>query len=237
MEILWLVPAGIAAGALSTVAGLGGGILLVLGLSLARDPHGALAITAPGLLLGNAHRLWLYRRQLDWPTAKAFLLGAFPGALVASWAAVSLPDLALQVAIMLVTLLALARGLGLWTWTPPRRALTPAGVAAGAVAATSGAGIFVSPLLLASGLRGDAFIATAAASATAIHVGRILGYGAGGLLDRETLAASAVLAVALVLGNLAGRAIRARMSEKTGERLTYATLLVAVALALIGVAH
>src|SRR5262245_36184409 len=51
---------GLAAGSLTTVAGQGGGLLLLLACSTLAGPHEALAITAPALLLGNLHRaVWL----------------------------------------------------------------------------------------------------------------------------------------------------------------------------------
>ena len=48
---------GVLAGALTTVAGLGGGMLLIYALAALGDPHVALAATAPALLVGNLHRL------------------------------------------------------------------------------------------------------------------------------------------------------------------------------------
>lgn len=236
MNELVLLILGVFAGALSTLAGLGGGMLLVLVLSAWIDPRTALVTTAPALLLANAHRAWLFRASFDRRVAGAFVLGAFPGALLGSLLTVVLPAAALSWILLAVALLAAARGLGWITWTPRPGALAPAGLAAGTVAATSGAGVLVSPVLLASGIRGDAFIATASASALAIHVGRILGYGAGGLLREETLAASALLAVGLFAGNLLGTRARHRVGERNMTALTYGTLGVVVVLATLGVA-
>lgn len=236
MNELLLLVLGVLAGALSTLAGLGGGILLVLILSAWIDPRTALVTTAPALLLANAHRAWLFRADLDRRVAGAFVLGAFPGALLGSVLTVVLPTEAIAWILLTVALLAAARGLGWIKWTPPPSALGPAGFAAGSVAATSGAGVLVSPVLLASGIRGDAFIATAAATAFAIHVGRILGYGAGGLFSTETLASSALLAVGLFAGNVVGARARHRIGERNMTALTYATLAIVVVLAIAGVA-
>jgi hypothetical protein len=235
--MLWiLLPLGLFAGALSTVAGMGGGILLVLSLSLSSDPLTALTTTAPALLVANLHRAWLYRSALDRRVGGAFVLGAFPGALLGSLLAVALPSGVLPWVLLVVCALAVARGLGGLRWTPGPRALTPAGFVAGGVAATSGAGMFVSPLLLAAGLRGDAFIATASAAAFSMHVARILGYGLGGAIHIETLGASGLLALALLLGNLVGRHVRGRLGERTTLRITYAVMALLLALAIAGVA-
>jgi hypothetical protein len=63
-DLLTLVPLGLLAGVLTTVAGMGGGMMLVVVLSLVWDPRVALASTAPALLVGNAHRAYLYRAQV-----------------------------------------------------------------------------------------------------------------------------------------------------------------------------
>lgn len=234
---MWiLLPLGLFAGSLSTVAGMGGGILLVLVLSLARDPLEALAVTAPALLAGNLHRVWLFRGVVDRRVAGVFVAGAFPGALIGSLLTVALPESALPWILLVVATLAVARGLGWLRWTPGPRALAPAGFVAGGVAATSGAGIFVSPLLLAAGLKGDAFIATASATAAAIHVARLIGYGAGGLLTSSTVLSSAVLAIGLFAGNVAGRRLRSHLGERGAQRVTYGVMIAMVALAVAGVA-
>ena len=49
MELLGLGVLGVLGGALTTVAGLGGGMMLVVVLSLLHDPRYALAVTAPEL--------------------------------------------------------------------------------------------------------------------------------------------------------------------------------------------
>lgn len=236
MDSALVLVLGLGAGVLSTIAGLGGGILLVLTLAAWLDPRTALAMTTPALLAGNVHRLWLFRAHLDRRTAGAFVLGAFPGALLGSLVAVALPNGALAWVLLAVSLLAAARALGWVRWTPRARSLAPAGFGAGALAATSGAGVLVSPLLLAAGIRGDAFIATASAAACTIHVARLLGYGVGGLFDAQTLAASALLGVGVVAGNLVGHRLRGHLGERGVERATYAALAVTVALAISGVA-
>ena len=92
----------------------------------------------------------------------------------------------------------------------------------------------MSPLLLATGLRGAVYVATGAASAVALHVGRIAGYGLGGLVTRETLAASLVLAAAILLGNGVGQRVRGRLDPRLSTRIEFGVLIVCVALALAG---
>ena len=78
----WLCILGFLAGGLTTVAGMGGGVMLVLALSLVASPVEALAITSPALLIGNLHRVAVGRRAIDRAVARPFVLGALPGSLL-----------------------------------------------------------------------------------------------------------------------------------------------------------
>lgn len=236
MEI-WLAALGFLAGGLTTVAGMGGGVMLVLALSLAASPVEALALTSPALLVGNLHRLALGRRAIDRAIARPFVLGALPGSLLGGLLAVALPTLLMQALLVLTTAMALARALGWWTFRPRAAALVPAGAAIGAAAATTGsAGLLVGPLMHAAGLSGARFVATTAAAAVSMHLGRILAYGLGGHVHAGTLAGSAALALTILAGNAAGERLRRRLSARASLRLELGVLLVCVALALAGLA-
>lgn len=228
---------GVVAGALTTMAGLGGGVLLVLALSLVWGPTGALAVTAPALLLSNLHRFWMFRRDLDRRVAFSFIAGALPGSVVGGALAARIPETVLAWLMVGMALLAVTRALGLWTWQPRPSVLLPAGAGIGALTGTSGgAGVLVSPLLMASGLTGQAYVATAALCAVSMHTGRVLAYGAGGLVTGETMLRTLVLTVTLMIGNLAGKRLRTLLlDEKRAQRLEMATLIVCVVLGAIGV--
>lgn len=237
MDIALLLPLGVLAGGLTTVTGMGGGVLLLLALSLATGPAEALALTSPALLVGNLHRLALYHRDVDRRVAGSLALGALPGSLVGGLAAVALPPLAMQALLVLATALALARALGLHDFRPSTGALVPAGFCVGAAAATTGsAGLLIGSLILASGLVGARYIATVAAVAVAMHLGRIAAYGAGGLVTGTSLVASGVLAAAILAGNLVGERVRRRISPRVGARLELGVLLACMLLALLGLA-
>ncbi len=210
VEVLIL---GALAGAITTVAGMGGGLLLTLGLSLVHGPLEALAITGPGLLLGNVHRAWLYREHIHRPTAWRFVLGAAPGALFGGVVATGIPQGVLQVGLVALAALASAKVLLGWSWRPPAAAVTPAAAFAGFVTATSGGGgLIAGPTLLATGLSGRAYVGTGAAGAAAVHLARITGYTVGGRFDAHILLLGAVCAGSILLGNLVGERSRAWMA-------------------------
>ncbi|HEX7671192.1 MAG TPA: TSUP family transporter [Polyangiaceae bacterium] len=229
---------GLVAGVLTTLAGAGGGVLLVVSLSLLLGPHIALAATAPTLLVGNAHRLSLYRDRVDRSVALRVIAGALPGSLLGGALAVSIPTGALRALFAVVAAFAIARTLGALVWNPPRRLLAPVGALMGGVSATSGgAGLLLSPLLLSTGLTGEAYIATSAAVALTTHMGRLVGYGARGLLSREVLAYAGIATVAVVAGNLLGDKLRPFLDKPKIILLENGTLAVCAALAAAGLAH
>lgn len=226
---------GACAGTLTTITGVGGGMLLVLALSVVEGPHAALAMTAPALLLGNLHRATMFRADLDRRVAGLFVAGALPGSVLGGLFAASVAPEAIRVLLVLVTGLAAARQLGWWRFEPSARHVLPLAALTGALGAMAGgAGLLVAPLLLAMGLSGRAFVATGAVVAVAMHVGRLAAYAVGGMITADVLVAAAVLAAAILAGNLAGERARARIGETWSTRLSWASLLGCVAVSLAG---
>ncbi len=231
-----LLGLGLLAGLTTTLAGLGGGLMLVLALAMLYDPHVALVATAPALLVGNLHRLTLFRGHLTWDVAGRLVAGALPGAFLGGVVAVGLPPEVLEALMSAMVGLLVLRRLLPKGRDLPRLLLTPAGFVVGGITASSGgAGVLTTPLILGAGVSGDAYIATAASGAVAMHIGRLSAYGTGGLVDPQSLTFAAVLAVGIPLGNGLGKAIRARISEAAAMRCTYAALAGCVTLALAGV--
>jgi uncharacterized membrane protein YfcA len=235
-DLALLLPMGLAAGVTTTVAGLGGGFLLLVALSLLSDPLTALAATTPALLLSNVHRAFLFRRDVDGRIARAFALGAVPGGLAGGFLAGALAPQALHAIMLVVAVLGVTRAVGWWTMAVPPRALVPAGLVVGAMTGTSGgAGILAGPVFLAAGLRGDAYVGTIATAAVAMHSGRLVAYGVSGSLGARTLAMAAVLFVALAAGNLLGRRVRRWFADGTKLRVEVGALVLCIVLSLVGV--
>ncbi|MBX3207714.1 MAG: TSUP family transporter [Labilithrix sp.] len=231
---------GLAAGVLTTIAGQGGGLLLLLACSALIGPHEALAITAPALLLGNLHRALLFRKYVDRPVAVRMIAGAVPGALAGGLLVGVTPAWALHGLLVVMTAAAIAKALGLVRFHVPRRALVPAGVVVGAMTGTSGgAGILFAPVLLSAGLTGKTFVATTSAVAVAAHVGRVAGYAGLGLFSRELIGPTLAVTAAIFAGNALGGRLHGLLTQdgtKTGRivAIEYGTLVVCVALSVAG---
>lgn len=237
MEALWIVlPLGLVAGVLTTVAGIGGGLVITLVLAAAWDPHRALAVAAPALLLGNVHRLWLMWPHVDRRAALALALPALVGSAVGGLLTAAIPAPVIRWLLLLVTALALVRERG-WLWLPSGRGwLWGGGVVVGVVGATTGGGgLVLAPLMLMAGLRGVAFVATVAVVGTTMNLAQSLAYAATGMLIAAQLPVALALGAAILAGNVSGRWLRPRLGETACHRLTWASLLGGLALALLGV--
>ncbi len=249
-ELTILLALGLVAGSLSTLAGLGGGLVLTLALATLWDPTRALATAAPALLVGNIHRIALFRKHFDARFVAPFVLGGVPGAIVGGLMAVALPEMLLRVVILGTALAATIHELrgrrakreGERSWRRPGPFFI-AGTAAvaGVVTATSGGGgLLLGPLLLAAGARGERFMVTASSVAVCMHVARIGAYGVSDVVGVQTFLDAAIVAVAILAGNALGRRARDPLGL-TGEstrstRLTYGVLGVSITLAVVGLA-
>lgn len=234
--LLWLLALGALGGALSTLAGFGGGMVLLLALSVLGSPQRALAVTAPALLVANLHRVWLLRGAVSRSVATPLCLGALPGSVVGGLVVASLPAPTLRALMIAMTAVAFSRALGLFRWRPRATELAPAGFGVGLLAASSGgAGLLMAPLLMTAGLTGAGYVATSSAVAVAMHVGRVLGYGGSGLVDAMALRDAAILSAALLGGNLIGARLRPHIAAAHSTRVEVAALSLAMLLAVVGV--
>ena len=230
-----LVAVAVFAGALTTISGFGGGILLLLAVTAFLGAKAALAATAMALLVANVHRIWLYRRDIGARVTVPLLLGIVPGSLAGALAAAWIPETVVHAVMLAVVALSLIRVWVGWDWRPGGRTLGASGFVVGVLAGSAGgAGFLVGPIVLAAGLLGRPYLGTVAVAAVAMHVGRIAGYGAGGLLTTEIVRLAAVLAPALLAGNLLGNALRDHIPDVWQRRVEIAAPVVCVGLALAG---
>ncbi len=236
-DLFAMVVLGLAAGVLTTVSGMGGGLLIVFVLSWMLGPKPGLAVSAAALLCGNLHRAVLYRHAAPRSVLTPLLLGLVPGALVGAVLTGGLPDAVLRWLMIAVALLAVARALAFADWQVPRRWLVPSGAAVGAVAATAGgAGVLLGPVLLSSGLAGEGYLAATAVASVALHGIRVVGYSAVGLFTAAWLPHVAVLAVAILAGNLLGHRLRGHIPPRVSSLIEIATPLVCAIVAAVGMA-
>ncbi|MBI5514199.1 MAG: TSUP family transporter [Deltaproteobacteria bacterium] len=233
--VLLVLVCGLVAGAVSTLAGQGGGLLALLALSAALGPREALVMSAPALAVANIHRAWMYRATLARPVVLRLAAAVLPASVLAGAYAVHAPTLLLRALLVFATALALARGLGWVRLRVPVGAYAPAGVVIGAFGATSGgAGVLLTPVLVSAGLTGEALAGSTAAVALALNSGRLVGYGVGGSFVAAMVANAALMTAALLLGNVLGDQLRGVVKAHQLRRFELAAMVVAAALVVSG---
>lgn len=235
-SLAWIAALGLAAGALTTVSGMGGGLLVVFVLSFVIGPKAALVVSASALLVGNVHRAWLYRASVDMDVVRRLLIGLVPGTLLGAWLAAGMSDNVIRVVMLAAALVSLGRAVTGATWKLPAGSLAPAAAVVGFFAATAGgAAALLGPVMLSSGLRGRRYLAVCAVGATAMHSVRITGYGLAGMWQASYLPLIVGLAAAILVGNLLGRNLRDVVPEKAGNALEVLTPVVCAGLAIAGI--
>jgi len=228
---------GVAAGALTSAAGFGGGLVITLGLSLVLGPAHALAVGAPGLMLGHTHRAITMRRSADAKAAWALCLGAVPGSVLGAMTLVALPPSAIWWILLSATLLGVAEFTGKIPRRLGRRMLAPGGAAVGWLAAAAGVGGLLLPaVMLGAGLSGVAFVATAAVASVAVSAVRIVMYGAAGLLTGSTLVQSASAGLGILFGNAIGLRVLRVMTARRQRIVAGVVLAACVAASAYGAA-
>lgn len=227
---------GLAAGAMTTLAGLGGGLMLVLALSVLVDPWYAVAITAPALLVGNLHRLIMYRRFAEWRLVRPLVLGIVPSALIVGLFTARLPAWVLYSLMATLTGLAVLKTFMRWQWRVPHRVLPLFGAGFGGIGASAGGGsaLLLAPLLLSEGLTAERYIATGAACGTVMHGSRMIAYSVGGTLPEGLLVDGIVLILAVAGGNWIAARIRPYMTAPMARRVELGGLVVAVIMSIGG---
>lgn len=214
--------------ALSGVAGLGGGTILIGVLyALGLAPTVAVPLFAAVQFVSNLSRTVAYFRHVEWRAAGWFLLTAAPTPfLVAPFVASANVN---------VVLLLLA-GLILVSLIPSRDggepiAQTPAVLLAGFLNGTIGmfvgaTGLFVGRLFLRPEWNKETVIGTLALTQTLGHLMRVLGYASAGFWVAQGNELLLPLMAAVIAGTFAGKALNQRLPEALFRRLFKAILVV-----------
>ena len=214
--------------ALSGVAGLGGGTILIGVLfALGLTPAVAVPLFASVQFVSNLSRTVAYLRHVEWRAAGWFLLTAAPTPfLVAPFVAAANVDvvLLLLAGLILVSLAPTRDGAEPIARTP---ALLLAGFLNGSVGMFVGAtGLFVGRLFLRPEWRKETVIGTLALAQTLGHLLRVLGYASAGFVISERAELLVPLVVAVIAGTFAGRLLHRWLDEARFRNLFKAILVV-----------
>lgn len=218
---------GLFTSALSGVAGLGGGtILIAVFYALGLAPVEAIPLFAAVQFISNVTRTAAYVRHVEWRAAGWFLLAAIPAnALLAPFAA----GMDVHVVQLILAALMLA---SLWPAKaakplPQRVAFVAAGATNGALGMFVGAtGLFVGRLFLRPEWPKQKVVATLALTQVLGHGLRVIAYGLVGFSAFTKPQVLVPVGASVVLGTLLGRRLNGRLSEHTFRTLFQGILIV-----------
>jgi uncharacterized membrane protein YfcA len=237
MELAIAIGAAFLTAILSSVAGFGGATVLLpvfVALFGTRDAVAILTITQ---LMSNGSRTWFNREQVVRPIVGRFALGAIPAAVAGGLIFASAPLAALTRLIGVVLLLLVA-----WRRLKPDglpislRGFVAVGAFSGFGSALVGSlGPFTAPFFLAYGLTKRAYIGTEAASATVMHITKLIVYGGASVLTLGTAGIGLALAPAVAAGTWVGTRVVDRLPSAVFLAVVEAGLVVAGILLIIRV--
>ena len=229
--------ASLIAGALDTVAGFGGGLLLLPVLVMLVGSTDAVLLAALIPLGWNIPRLILLHREINWRAAGLFALGIIPGAIIGAAFFSTIDPHALQIAIgVALSLFGIYYILRLYMELPSPTGLKSGmfpivGLLSGVVGSVLGAGhgpIQVGALASAS-LPVREISATGGALGSITALARVAGYGMEGMLYPE-LWIPALLGIA---GAIGGTFLGIRLSRRAKD--TTLELVIGVVILLAGI--
>lgn len=220
--------------ALSGVAGIGGGTILIGVLyALGLAPTVAVPLHAAVQFVSNLSRTVAYLKHVEWRAAGWFLLTAAPTPFLVA---------PLVAAVNVNVILLLLAGLILTSLVPTRDGGEPlkpvpsfllAGLLNGTIGMfVSATGLFVGRLFLRPEWSKETVIATLAMTQTLGHLLRVLGYAAVGFAVSQRLDMLVPLVVAVIAGTFAGRLLNQRLDE-TRFRQLFKLILIVLSLKLI----
>lgn len=231
---LALIAVGFLTAALSGIAGVGGGTILIgILYAMGLTPTVAVPLHAAVQFVSNLSRTVAFRQHVEWRAAGWFLLTAAPTpfliAPLVARANVYLIELVLA-ALILLSLRPTKDG-----GEPLRQA--PAFLLAGFLNGTIGmfvsaTGLFVGRLFLRPEWSKETVIATLAMTQTLGHLLRVLGYASVGFAVTERLDLLVPLVIAVIAGTIAGRALHQRLDE-TRFRSLFKIILAVLSVKLI----
>ena len=193
---------------LSAVAGLGGGVILLVVIAQFVAPTVAIPIQGAIQLASNGSRAALLRRDVDWPAVGWSSILLLPASFVGVVVATSLPEDAMRI-VLGAFVLVLAWRPQLLKWrgdrSLPAGALVGVGATSGFLNTTVGAsGPVTSPFFKAATATHVAFVATAAMSQVLAHTSKLIAFSAEGWQIGDHLDVIGVGIVGVVVGSWLG---------------------------------
>ncbi|WP_439574212.1 TSUP family transporter [Phreatobacter sp.] len=190
------------------MAGYGTGLLLPLVLVPVIGAENVVPVIAVASLFINFGRLAAMWRSIDWPKVAIMIPASVPMVVVSAFGFTLLDSrgAGLLIGTVLVVLVPLRRWLARRGFRLQGWQLVPAGATYGLVTGgTAGAGVILISFLMASGLTGQAVIATDAAISIVISLAKAATFGWNGALPGPLLVFALLVGLATVPGGFVAK--------------------------------
>lgn len=234
--IVGVALAAFVAATVAGVSGFGGAVLLLPVLVWSFGAQDAVVVLTVAQLAGNGSRVALHRRDVDREVLARFAIGAIPAALIGGFvfAALAAGTLSCLLGGFLIAAVIWRHVRRATHGGPTPGAFSAIGVVFGFLSAVLGSvGPLLAPFFLDYGLLKGAYIGTEAACTIAIHLTKLLAYGATGVLTGGTVLTGLVLVPAMIAGSLLGRRLLGRISDRGFVVIVDAVLVVSGVLLII----
>ncbi len=212
--------------ALSGLAGMGGGTILIgVFFALGLTPVDAVPLFAAVQFVSNASRTLAYVKHVEWHAAGWFALAAVPATLVLAPFAEDVDGNLVRLILAGLILASLVPSRAGVAPLPPRPSFVVAGLLNGSLGMFTGAtGLFVGRLFLRPEWKKETTIATLALTQVLGHGLRVLAYGFVGYSAFARPALLLQLCLAVIAGTWTGKHLNGRISEERFASLFKAIL-------------
>lgn len=237
MELITIGLAAFATSILSALAGLGGGIVLLVVLTQFFTPTVAIPIHGSIQLVSNGSRAAMLVDKIKWSAVGWSAILLLPASLVGVAVATAMPEAATRLLIgLFVLVVAWKPSLLKWRGADqlPDKALIGVGGVSGFLNTTVGAsGPVTSPFFKAATATHVAFVATAGAAQVLAHASKIVAFSLDDFAIGDHLGVIGTGAIAVTLGSFVGTRLLGRVSDAHLDTL-FKVVLTVLAVRLIG---
>ena len=199
-------------------SGLAGGFLLAAMLTPMIGIKNVMPVVSVTLLITGSTRILINLQFINWKVLRALIFPAVPAALVVSsfYGSFSGAFVAALLGTVMVVSIPLRRIAKKLKFDVRLRDLSIVGGIWGALTGASiGPGMLMIPFLLNYGLVRESLVVTMSATAILVHVSRITGYTATGVMTLDLAVLGLLTGLVSLPGNWAGRSLLRRISDET----------------------
>lgn len=225
------------ASVVSTIIGFGSALIALPFASMVVDIKKAVGVMAVYYLAVTLSKTISFRKHIDWRISKLMITGNIPGSIAGASLLYYAPPQILKKLLGLIVLAYVLNSV-LKFFSEPEvgsRGIVLTGFAYSFFSGLVGTGVALkAPVLLALGLKKEAFTGTHSLTAVVNNSTKLIVYITYGILTLKELNLAAVLAAAGILGVLTGRIFAGRISPDTFRGLVLLMLSLASGKLLLG---